>query len=401
MFLWILYILLCFVTLVQVIYLPLLWQRNSMFTKKESEEVPLSIVICAKNEAENLRTNLPSILVQKYRSSLHEVIVVNDQSTDESEAILQAFATKYPQLRVLNIPVGEKKVFPGKKHALLKGIAATKYDYVLLTDADCKAKSNMWLQSIAGTFSTKLLYKNSEHPTTRLMRPPQIVLGYGRYKEEKGILNKFIRWETVHTAMQYASYAEHGKAYMGVGRNLAYDKRLLQQLENDQKFQLRFSKSPSGDDDLIVAALANKSNTTAVLQVEAHTESVAPNDWAKWWRQKMRHLSTGKYYPFRIKSMLGIYALSHSLYWFVAILLFICFLFCEANDGANILFLRTIAWSLFAMRLFLYWINAAKWYRALEEKKLLIFYPFGDLGWTLYNVILSPYILWKNKQVWK
>jgi hypothetical protein len=56
---------------------------------------------------------------------------------------------------------------------------------------------------------------------------------------------------------------------------------------------------------------------------------------------------------------------------------------------------------MFFLRLLLYWINAVAWYRQLQEKKLILFYPLGDLGWAIYNVFLSPYILWKNRKAWK
>ena len=57
---------------------------------------PLSVVICARNESENLRRNLPTILKQDYPD--FEVIVINDGSTDESEDLLSALEEEYPNL---------------------------------------------------------------------------------------------------------------------------------------------------------------------------------------------------------------------------------------------------------------------------------------------------------------
>ena len=54
-----------------------------------------------------------------------------------------------------------------------------------------------------------------------------IVLGYGAYKKEKGILNKLIRFDTYTIAIQYFSYALRSLTYMGVGRNLAYKKSVF------------------------------------------------------------------------------------------------------------------------------------------------------------------------------
>lgn len=337
----------------------------------------VSIIICAKNEANNLTQFLSFVLTQDYPEHLFEVIIVNDQSTDHSAEILSQFANKYPQLKIVSISSEEIKTLPGKKCALAQGIKAAKYNRLLLTDADCKPSSDQWLKEMVSTDS-------------------DIILGYGAYEEHSGLLNKFIRWETAHTCMQYASYAHAGMTYMGVGRNLSYRKSLLTALEQDVAFQQIYKSTPSGDDDLLICKIAEGHKTSVCLKKEAHTISIPQKTWRAWWRQKTRHASTGKYYPLKIKNLLGLYGLSHSLYWFCGIILIAQIIANCQLSTANYLVLI-----LFVTRLLIYWINAAKWYRQLDEKKLLLFYPFGDLGWALYNVFLSPYIFWKNRQAWK
>jgi glycosyltransferase involved in cell wall biosynthesis len=344
---------------------------------KKDDLPPVTIIICAKNEAKNLTQFLPSILQQDYPKNLFEVIVVNDQSTDHSAEILKQFIHTYPQLKIVSISPDEIKTLPGKKYALAQGIKAAKYDRLLLTDADCKPSSNQWLKEMVNTDS-------------------DIVLGYGAYEEHPGLLNKFIRWETVNTCMQYASYANVGMAYMGVGRNLSYHKSLLTALEHDTAFQQIYKSTPSGDDDLLICKIAEGHKISVCLKKEAHTISIPQKTWKTWWKQKTRHASTGKYYPQNIKNLLGLYGLSHSLYWFCGIILIAQIIATCHLSPANYLVL-----ALFFARLAIYWINVATWYRQLGEKKLLFFYPLGDLGWALYNVFLSPYIFWKNRQAWK
>jgi glycosyltransferase involved in cell wall biosynthesis len=350
--------------------------------RKENEGVkesvlPVSIIICAKNEAGNLTQFLPSILQQDYPEHLFEVIVVNDQSTDHSAEILNELALKYPKLKIVSISSDVTKTLPGKKYALAQGIKAANYDRLLLTDADCKPSSDQWLKEMMNTDA-------------------DIILGYGAYEEHSGLLNKFIRWETAHTCMQYASYAHAGMIYMGVGRNLSYRKSLLTALEHDTAFQQIYKSMPSGDDDLLICKIAKEHKTSVCLKKEAHTISIPQKTWKAWWKQKTRHASTGKYYPPKIKNLLGLYGLSHSLYWFCGTILIMQIIANCQLSTANYLLLI-----LFFARLLIYWINATKWYRQLGEKKLLLFYPLGDLGWALYNVFLSPYIFWKNRQAWK
>ena len=103
----------------------------------------------------------------------------------------------------------------------------------------------------------------------------EIVLGYGAYKKYPGILNKLIRFETFHTALQYFSYALAGKPYMGVGRNLSYRKEAF--LRN--KGFSAINHIPSGDDDLFINMIATKTNTAIVIDKEAHTLSEPHKTW--------------------------------------------------------------------------------------------------------------------------
>jgi len=365
---------------------------------KESEQKinslpePVSVIICARNEAANLLQFLPFVLEQDYTGSLFEVVVVNDGSTDVTAEILSGLKRRYAHLSVLTLPADMPRDLPGKKFALAQGIKAAKYERLLLTDADCKPSSSLWLKNMA-------------------LSAEDIVLGYGAYETHPGLLNKFIRWETVHTCMQYMSYVHMGIPYMGVGRNLAYKKSIVSVLEKDEQFKAVYSNTPSGDDDLLISRLVNTATVATCMDKEAHTISVPEKKWRSWWQQKTRHISTGKYYPERVRYLLGTYALSHSLYWITGLILIIRACLDDPSgdfsmwhiDGCLILpnkFVLLLL-ALFTVRLIMYWAIAARWYRLLNEKKILLFYPAGDLGWALYNVFLSPYIFWKNKRTWK
>ena len=95
----------------------------------------------------------------------------------------------------------------------------------------------------------------------------KLYLGYGAYHKTSGILNKLIRFETFHTALQYLSYALAGLPYMGVGRNLSYKKDIF--LRN--KGFSSINHIPSGDDDLFINKVATKKNTAIVIDPEAIT----------------------------------------------------------------------------------------------------------------------------------
>lgn len=365
--------------------------------KNSPELARVSVVICARNESFHLQSFLPAVLQQQYPKKLWEVVVVNDGSTDDTQEVLEQFQKTYKHLRIVTITTDTVKDLPGKKYALAQGCKAAMHDLLLLTDADCKPASDQWLKIMTGSY----LSENNR----------QITLGYGAYETHAGLLNKFIRWETVHTCMQYTSYAHIGMTYMGVGRNLSYPASLAKKTGTDATFMRTYANTPSGDDDLLICRIAQKDNVGVCLDRNAHTISVPQKTWATWWKQKTRHTSTGKYYPRKIKNLLGAYALSQCLYWSGGLFLLIMAMVSDAGsvysiwdiNGCIVMpnYLTAFIALLFFLRLGVYWFSAAFWYRQLNEKKLLLFYPLGDLGWALYNVFLSPYIFWKNRQAWK
>ncbi len=261
--------------LVQTGYALLVYIRLPLYRypKKRATGKGTSVVICARNESENLRQFLPVILEQDYPE--FEVVVVNDASTDDSEDVLAGLAGRYSRLRYTTIPCNNQFTH-GKKLALTVGIKSARYESLLLTDADCCPESPQWIRKMI----------------SNLTGEKKIVLGYGKYEKRKGLLNYLIRYETVFTAIQYLSYAILGKPYMGVGRNLAYRKSLF--FEN-RGFAGHYHLE-SGDDDLFVNETATGKNTAVEFSAESHTVSVPETSFRNWIRQKQRHLSAGNHY---------------------------------------------------------------------------------------------------------
>lgn len=256
---------------------------------------PISIIICARNEANNLRRFLPKILEQKYPGEW-ELVVVDDASEDDTPAVLQFFRKKNPRLRAVR--VSEKKQ-AGKKHALAQGIAVAKFNSLLLTDADCEPASPHWLACMATALNEK--------PAT------EIVLGYGPMRESEGWLNGWSRFETAYTAIQYFSFALAGMPYMGVGRNLAFKRQVYKRAGGFAAH----TDLPSGDDDLLVNAAAHARNTAICLHPEAFMFSESKKTWRDWARQKRRHLTAGHRYQPRHQAVLTLLSLSHTLHFFL------------------------------------------------------------------------------------
>jgi cellulose synthase/poly-beta-1,6-N-acetylglucosamine synthase-like glycosyltransferase len=252
------------------------------------EYPPLSIIICARNEENNLLDLIPIIMEQDYPD--FEVIVMNDNSYDESEEILKALQVRYPRLRVTHLSE-EKQRMQGKKFALALGIKAASNERLLLTDADCRPTSNQWLKQMATGFDSA------------------IVLGYSPYIRKNGFLNAMIRYDAFYSALFYLGAAMRGMTYMGVGRNLSYTKTLFFSVGG---FKSHMHILP-GDDDLFINEVARKGNTTVVYRRESHMLTFPKESWSEWFKQKRRHFSVSGHYHFKHRLLLVIWPLSWAI----------------------------------------------------------------------------------------
>lgn len=247
-----------------------------------STNIPLSVIISARNEYENLEKNLTSILEQDYPE--FEVIVVNDCSWDDSQKLLEYYQEQYPKLKICTL-IEQEKYPTGKKFALTIGIKAAVYEHLVFTDADCSPASNQWLKLMAQGFNGG----------------KEIVIGYSPYKPASGLLNLFIRFEGALTGMAYFSASLAKNTFMGVGRNLAYTKSLFFK----QKGFAGHQHILSGDDDLFVNDAATPNNVQVQIHPDSFVFTDAKKDYESWSRQKSRHVSTGKYYKAKHQVLLG------------------------------------------------------------------------------------------------
>ncbi len=299
-------------TLIAFMAIAWLWQMGYLYRRirpvsffkqkdqtpvKNSDLPPASVVISARNEAENLELFLPSILSQDYPE--FQVVVVNDGSEDETDMVLSRLKAQHPNLYITSI-APNKKFYHGKKLPLSLGIKAAKYHHIVLTDADCQPASNQWLKQMI----TPMLKQNKE-----------MVLGIGNYQKKRGLNNLWLRYDTFTIAIQYLGFALSGRPYMATGRNLAYTKNLFNKT-NGFKSHIYIA---SGDDDLFVQEAANKQNTTISIRKEAHTISIPPENFRKWIEQKHRHLTTSHHYRRSIKLSLVMEPLTREIFWGITV----------------------------------------------------------------------------------
>lgn len=339
-------------------------QREETRLKKH---IPISVIICAKNEAENLKKKLPLVLEQDY--SIFEVVLVNDGSSDDTLDVMKEFEANYNNIKLVDVKTIET-FWGNKKYAITLGIKASTNDFLVFTDADCKPTSKKWLAHLSSHFSNQ----------------KSIILGYGAYAKKRfSFLNQLIRFETIMTALQYFSYANLGSPYMGVGRNMAYRKELF---FNNSGFNSHMTIK-SGDDDLFINEVSTHTNTAICLTKESFTVSEPKTTFKDWILQKRRHISTSKLYKTKHQFFLGLFYSSQLLFWILGVLL----LFLSFNWQ----WVVTLLAFRFVVQLLCFGLTAKK----LDEIDLIILAPLLEI--FLISTQLSIFIanLISTPKYWK
>lgn len=327
----------------------------------------VTVVICARNEEKNLRELIPLLMDQDHPA--YDIVVVNDSSWDGTEDTLKAFCLTYPNIYAVHLDE-DKQRMTGKKFALTIGIKAAKTDVVLLTDADCRPQSRHWISQMVAPFAQE---------------KTEVVLGVSPYRRMGGLLNKLIRFDAAQVAITYVGMAKLGMPYMGVGRNLAYRRELFFR-NGGFKSHLHIA---SGDDDLFVAEVAQKQNTSVVIVPTAQTLSAPKTTWSAWVHQKRRHFTTAPHYRFSVKFMLGIWPFSLLLFWFSIVLLML----------VHSAFL--IAGSLLLLRYAPHFATLVGALRKTGQSDLIIAAPFWELMVGLIQPALWIWNLLATPRTWK
>lgn len=322
---------------------------------KQTLQGLISVVVVFKNEQQNLKLLIPKLVSQDYPQ--FELILCDDFSDDDSFEYVNSI--KDDRINAIRAVINK----PGKKQALKEAITHAKGKYILVTDADCYPINDQWISSMAKHINEK-----------------QILLGYSPHENQSGWLNKFIRYETYFTALQYLSYALAKIPYMGVGRNMLYKRDLFMKsnaLESSTELI-------SGDDDIFINAEATGENTNINLDPNSYVFTHPSKTWASFLKQKNRHVTTSTVYKLHHKLLLGLYSLSHLL---IYILGFwgLCF-----GSWQIILFS-------FIIVLIVKWVIAAKTMKILACKDLIPLFPLLDFMMVCYYIILAPSILFKTK----
>lgn len=253
---------------------------------------PVTVIVCARDQADKLELNLPLILGQKYPE--FQVVVVNDASTDETEDVLMRFEKSAFNFYHTFIPPGVQNV-SARKMAITIGIKAAKYDHLLFIDPDCVPENDEWISGLMSSFDEKC----------------GLVLAYSTFPAEKDFFTKMVLFDNLFSAIQFMGFAVNRKAYMGFSNNMAYKKELF--FKN--KGFASYLYLNSGEDDLFISEISTSENTKISIEPESKVVAYKENVWKFWKRQRFNRFSTYSYYSFGTKVRLASEVISRCIFY--------------------------------------------------------------------------------------
>ncbi|MEQ9424989.1 MAG: glycosyltransferase [Cyclobacteriaceae bacterium] len=343
-------------------FLRLLFKKSA---KPADKPAPVSVIVCAWNENQNLRELVPLLLSQDHQN--YEVIIVDDRSTDESYDYLIEQRDKnknFKHVRVDTVP----DHIDAKKYAVTLGVKAAQNDHLLFTDADCRPQSNQWVSQMVSEFQDETIF----------------VLGYSPYTFSWSLLGLMIGFETLLTGIHYLTAALWGMPYMGVGRNLMYRKSYFLQ----HKGFIGFNNVTGGDDDLLVNKHGTSKNTRVCIDENAAVFSIPKTTFTSYFIQKKRHLSVGKHYQLKDKIRLGIHSISQILFWICLLSLAILEINPYVIGGG------------YLIRLIIQLVVMGFGARKLSDKFPVYLLPLMDFIYTLYIPLVGLPALLSKKVKW-
>lgn len=347
---------------------PLRAAKRTEKTATGRDVKPVSVIVYAHGEPEDLRRNLPALLTQDYPD--YEVIVVNDGSDADSEDVLKLFSNEYKNLYYTYVPV-DTQYLSHKKLALTMGIKAARHDILLFTEADCRPLGPKWIEAMADPYN----------PET------DIILGFCAYRHTKGFLHKLIAYDNLTDGLQMISSALSHHPFTGNGRNLSYRKKLFFAHKG-------YSKSlnlHAGADDLFINEVSNPTNTQVQLSSDSIIEMNKIEGSGIWREMKASRAATKRFYKGCSLAFYRMETVSYLLFGIAAIATFIFGL------SGNWL-LSILAGSLLLLRFTAKALVYKKSALLLQQKPLTAWLPLLEIAQPAYDIYVRIYRVFNGKK---
>jgi len=256
------------------------------FNPKRNSSIKISIVVAAKNEANNIEFLINALVNQSYSIDNFEVIIVDDNSKDATFINAKSICSELKNFQAIK---AENKIFKAKKGALDLGIKLAKNPYILITDADCEPEKE-WINSFACGFENK----------------NDFLFGIAPYVKANSVTNLISRFENLRANIIVFAFSKLGFSYSASARSFGFSKTAFNKIEGYKNT----TSTLSGDDDLLLQeAIKFKLKIGMVTDNNSFVFSKTKNIFSDFVKQKARHTSTSFHYSFKSKLLLAIWHL--------------------------------------------------------------------------------------------
>jgi cellulose synthase/poly-beta-1,6-N-acetylglucosamine synthase-like glycosyltransferase len=339
---------------------------NKRKTDSKQYKHKLSVIATFKNEEEHLKTLIENLENQSLNSSLYELILVNDHSSDSSFEIAQMCISDKTQFKLISLD----ETLTGKKQALTEGISAAEGEVIITTDADCEHPSN-WLETIFNYYSEY---------TPKMIIAPVAMNG-------KTVFEKMQALEFLSLAGSTAGAAGLQMPVMCNGANLAFEKAVFEELNDGLQM-----KEVSGDDVFLLHSIKKKypKGIHYLKSTDAIVTTYAEKNLKPFFRQRIRWASKA-----------GSYKDTATI--FISVLVFFVNLNLIGLIPAGI-FIDEMLYSLlilFSLKTIPDFLLISIFGRFTKQNKLLFFFPLLSILYPFYIVISATAGLFSRRVVWK
>ena len=270
-----------------IIYLGIVWHKYPRFSceryTKSNHQNRFSLIIPFRNEDENLENLFHDIASQNYPKKLLEVIFIDDNSTDQSVALLQKLMAKSAlTCKLLHSSLGKKK-------AVQKGLSEATADYIIQFDADVRIGTEL------------LTYYNAFFQKTKA----KLVAAPVGFQTDSRLLSKLMSLEFVSLITSGAAAIILGKPMMLNAANMGYQRSIALEVEK----QVYESDLASGDDQFLMEAIEQKYGASSIQFMkspQAIASTAAPESLAAFFNQRVRWASKTSSYTSRFSKMVAV-----------------------------------------------------------------------------------------------
>jgi cellulose synthase/poly-beta-1,6-N-acetylglucosamine synthase-like glycosyltransferase len=243
--------------------------------------IRVSVIIAARNEAQNIGAILNDLIHQSYDPAFYEVIVADDHSTDATAAMVEALAKCHPFIKLLKITDAPPRFSP-KKYAIQQAVEMARGDIILATDADCTVGSE-WIRTMASYFEESVGF----------------VIGFSQFgvkNQQQNLIERLQAFDFVTLMGVAAGSTNLGFPLAASGQNMGYRKSMFEQVDGYRRLAHRVS----GDDVLLMQLIKGMTRCRIAFAADprAHAVSQPQSTLRSLINQRKRWASNGAYQLF-------------------------------------------------------------------------------------------------------